>query len=83
MTSISNCIWCGGYFAPRLSGGSAQRFCSSSCRQSFHTASRRWVSAAVEAGVISIESLKHSETPCTLVTGVSSGSLAPDPRGAA
>ncbi len=36
--NTSACIWCETKFAARKSGGSAQRFCSSDCRQDFHIA---------------------------------------------
>jgi hypothetical protein len=52
------CRWCDRCFAPRRSGGSAQRFCSARCRHAFGTAARRWVMRAVEGGQITVETLK-------------------------
>ena len=36
-----NCLWCEAEFAPRRTGGKAQRFCSSECRTAFHSAGHR------------------------------------------
>jgi len=83
MTGKETCLWCGGKFAPRRSGGSAQRFCSASCRQRFHTAARRWVSVAVATGKLTVDELKDSTAPCTLVREPSKGSPVLEPLKAA
>lgn len=54
----ANCIWCGRPFAPRRTGGSAQRFCSARHRQAFWIAARRWTMRLIETGLISVECLK-------------------------
>jgi len=38
----TRCLWCGRAFAPRATGGSAQKFCSTGHRQEFWIAARRW-----------------------------------------
>jgi len=72
------CLWCRQGFAYRRTGGSPQRFCSRTCRHDFHTAARRWISAALDHGRLSIEDLKKApEAPaaaCTLVRGASEAS---------
>jgi len=54
----ATCVWCGRPFAPRRTGGSAQRFCSAGHRNAFWAAGRRWTMRALEAGLISVEVLK-------------------------
>ena len=83
LKSFPVCLWCSGGFAPRRSGGSPQRFCSRTCRNNFNTAARRWISAAVDHGRLSIEDLKKTpEAPaaaCTLVRGASEASKVSSP----
>lgn len=52
------CLWCQRAFRPRTTGGSAQRFCSRSHRHAFGTAARRWAVQVVEAGLLTVETLK-------------------------
>jgi hypothetical protein len=54
----AHCVWCGRTFAPRATGGSAQKFCSSGHRQAFWIAARRWTMRAIEAGLLSVDYLK-------------------------
>jgi hypothetical protein len=56
------CLWCGRAFAPRTTGGSPQRFCSTGHRQAFWVAARRWIMRAVQANLLSVESLKASQS---------------------
>ncbi len=56
MTSL--CTWCGTEFEPRSNGGSAQRFCSTSCRRAFDSACRIWAAAEYEAERVSIFALR-------------------------
>jgi hypothetical protein len=56
------CLWCDRTFSPRMTGGSAQRFCSTEHRQQFWIAARRWTMRAIEAGLISVDCLKASHT---------------------
>jgi SOS response associated peptidase (SRAP) len=58
----ASCIWCGRSFALRRTGGSAQKFCSTVHRQAFWTAARRWTIRAIEAGLLSIDSLKAAQS---------------------
>ncbi len=44
------CLWCGRTFPPRVTGGSAQKFCTTAHRQQFWIAARRWTMRAIEAG---------------------------------
>ena len=69
MTGHSNkpqCLWCENLFTPRCTGGRAQKFCSTSCRQGFHTAARTWAVTAVEQGDLSVDDLKAASATCTL-----------------
>jgi len=56
----ARCVWCGRAFKPRATGGSAQKFCSTGHRQEFWIAARRWPMTAIDAGLLSVDSLKAS-----------------------
>jgi hypothetical protein len=58
----ARCLWCGRAFNPRSTGGSAQKFCGSGHRQQFWIAARRWTMRAIEAGLLSVDCLKASQT---------------------
>lgn len=58
----TRCLWCGRAFAPRATGGSAQKFCSTGHRQEFWIAARRWTMRAIDAGLLSVDCLKASHT---------------------
>jgi hypothetical protein len=60
--SQARCLWCGRYFRPRATGGSAQKFCSTGHRQEFWIAARRWTMRAIDAGLLSVDCLKASHT---------------------
>jgi hypothetical protein len=47
-------------FTPRMTGGSAQKFCCTGHRQQFWIAARRWTMRAIEAGLLSVDCLKAS-----------------------
>ena len=65
-----DCIWCELSFEPRASGGKPQRFCSTLCRRAFDTASRKWVSVAIEAGTLTVAELRNAAIATrTLVRG--------------
>jgi hypothetical protein len=55
------CLWCGRDFMPRVTGGSAQKFCSTGHRQEFWIAARRWTMRAIDAGLLSVDCLKASQ----------------------
>ena len=57
MTSL--CNWCGTEFEPRSNGGKPQRFCSKDCRQGFFAACRDWAVAEVEAGRLSVSTVRR------------------------
>src|ERR1044072_1115666 len=58
----TRCLWCGRTFRPRVTGGSAQKFCCPGHRNAFWTAARRWTLRAIETGLLSVECLKAIET---------------------
>ena len=62
--SASNacCLWCDRIFTPRATGGSAQKFCCTGHRQQFWIAARRWTMRAIDAGLLSVDCLKASQT---------------------
>src|SRR5215813_9542094 len=60
--SDARCLWCGRAFKPRSTGGSTQKFCCSGHRQQFWIAARRWTMRAIEAGLLSVDCLKASQT---------------------
>src|SRR5437016_5311081 len=51
----ARCLWCDRAFTPRMTGGSAQRFCCTGHRQKFWIAARRWTMRAIEAGLLSVD----------------------------
>src|SRR5262249_4764298 len=55
---VAHCLWCGRMFTARVTGGSAQKFCSTEHRKAFWTAARRWTMRAIEAGLLSVDCLK-------------------------
>jgi hypothetical protein len=55
-----HCLWCGRDFTPRVTGGSAQKFCCTGHRQEFWIAARRWTMRAIDAGLLSVDCLKAS-----------------------
>jgi len=56
------CLWCGRIFMPRSTGGSVQKFCCSEHRRQFWIAARRWTMRAIDAGLLSVDCLKASQT---------------------
>jgi hypothetical protein len=56
------CLWCDRTFTPRTTGGSAQKFCCTGHRQQFWIAARRWTMRAIDAGLLSVDCLKASQT---------------------
>jgi hypothetical protein len=56
-----DCLWCGRTFTPRVTGGSAQKFCSTGHRQAFWIAARRWTMLAIETGLLSVDCLKSAQ----------------------
>jgi hypothetical protein len=58
----ARCLWCDRMFTPRMTGGSAQRFCCTGHRQQFWIAARRWTMRAIEVGLLSVDCLKASHT---------------------
>ncbi len=54
----SRCLWCGGSFVARQSGGQPQKFCQPLCRRTFHDALRAWAQEQWAAGHVTTEALK-------------------------
>ena len=52
------CTWCAGEFEPQVTGRSAKKFCSESCRRDFHTACRIWGEEQFGCGEVSIFQLR-------------------------
>lgn len=61
------CLWCGGPFRARTSGGSKQCFCAPSCRHAYGSALRRWAAREVEEGRLSLPTLKAAVTSARAV----------------
>src|SRR5690349_4389286 len=57
-----HCLWCGRIFTTRVTGGSAQKFCSTEHREAFWTAARRWTMRAIETGLLSVECVKAAQS---------------------
>jgi len=54
-----SCLWCPTPLPAERGRGSARRFCSTDCRQAFHTAARRHALAEIEAGRLTVARLKE------------------------
>lgn len=66
MTTAALCLWCEKPLPAGGRRGSARKFCDRLCRYAFHSAARRWVAQAIEAGLISSEDLRTASTKaCT------------------
>jgi hypothetical protein len=52
------CLWCETAFEPRKAG-SPQRFCTSKCREEFHSAGRRYAERAVLGGLLTVADLRN------------------------
>src|SRR4051812_25624197 len=73
------CLWCD---EPLATGrhGSAKVFCSSTCRSSFHTATRRWADGEVMAGRLRVADIRsESRKACTLAGAEEEASPLPHP----
>ena len=57
-----NCLWCEAKFAPRKTGGKAQRFCSPECRAVFHNAAHRWLLKAIDDGTVPVAAIRNGAT---------------------
>jgi hypothetical protein len=72
------CLWCDTAFEPRKAG-SPQRFCSSKCRDEFHSAGRRYAERAVLGGLLTVADLLNgSPEACTLLPAQEHRSDYPD-----
>src|SRR2546423_6939265 len=61
------CLWCDTAFEPRKAG-SPQRFCTSKCREEFHSAGRRYAERAVLGGLLTAADLRNgSPEACMLL----------------
>lgn len=63
------CPWCGAPFSVGRRRGSTQRFCTPDHRQAYWAAGRRWITAAVQAGLISVEDLKSGRASVHALSG--------------
>jgi hypothetical protein len=59
MTSDRACPWCGKGFTPRRDGGKEQRFCSAACRHALDAAGRRWITATLASGALTLVDLRN------------------------
>src|SRR5438270_13428915 len=61
------CLWCDTAFEPRKAG-SPQRFCSSKCRDEFHSAGCRYAERAILGGLLTVADVRNgSPEACTLL----------------
>ncbi len=58
MTTTVECPWCETTFEPRTVGAHRKRFCSSTCKDAYHTALRKWAQRAAEHGEVTVNELK-------------------------
>ena len=55
---MSRCLWCERPFQAKEVGAHRKKFCSSICKNRFHTAVRKWGQQALAAGRLSLDDLK-------------------------
>ena len=67
-----NCLWCEVEFAPRKTGGKAQRFCSPECRIAFHNAAHRWLLKAIDDGTVPVAAIRNGPTATLMLRGARS-----------
>ena len=65
MTVTAQCEWCDKPFDCRKIGAHRKRFCSATCKDRYHTASRMWVQRAIALGQLSVADLKALQPSCT------------------
>ena len=58
MTDKLACPWCGAPFEPRTVGAHRKRFCSTRCKNAYHTALRKSAQQALADGRITVTDLK-------------------------
>ena len=63
----SDCLMCNLPFTPRVTGGSPQRFCSTTCRRDYDKACRNYVVSELDAGRLSMSELRNVLSPRALV----------------
>lgn len=56
---MSVCHWCSAPFTGHAPGQHEKRFCSDACRAAFHRGLRRWASAAHDAGMVEVQTLRR------------------------
>ena len=66
------CLWCEAEFAPRKTGGKAQRFCSSDCRAAFHNAAHRWLLKAIDDGTVPVAAIRNGAAAPLMLHGARS-----------
>ena len=58
MNKAAECPWCDHPFESRTVGAHRKMFCSSACRNAYHSALRQWAQRAVEHGRVTVADLK-------------------------
>ncbi len=58
MTDQLSCTWCNEPFEPRTVGAHRKRFCSSTCKDAYHKALRKWAQRAADHGEVTVAELK-------------------------
>ena len=58
---MTNCPWCDRPFKPKP----GKKFCRTSCKDAFHRAVRLWMHKALDAGLVSIDTLRAMDAPYT------------------
>ncbi len=54
----ASCLWCDTEFSPKRVGAHSKRFCSSTCKNAYHTALRKWAQRAADHGEVTVNELK-------------------------
>jgi hypothetical protein len=59
------CPWCDRPFEALTIGAHRKRFCSSPCRNAYHTALRKWAQREADQGAVTVADLKAVCWSCT------------------
>ena len=58
MTDKPECPWCDLPFESKIVGAHKKRFFSSTCKNAYHTALRKWAARAADHGEVTVNELK-------------------------
>jgi hypothetical protein len=58
MTTEIKCLWCERAFEQKIDGAHRKQYCSTGCKDQFHSAKRKWAQQELDHGRVTIAALK-------------------------